>query len=78
METGKEIGKTVTANYKKIEPTVKEYSEIIQKEIKKLSGVFKKWEGYCKDASAKAKTTTKKVVEKGKAKVKQTTKKARP
>ena len=81
METGKEIGKTVTANYKKIEPKVKEYSEVLQKEIKKLSGVFKKWEDYYSTTKSKVKNTTKKVVAKGQAcknKVKQTAKKARP
>ncbi len=85
METGKEIGKTVSSNYKKIEPTVKEYSEILQKEMKKLSGIFKKWEGYYSEAKSKAKEAKTKVKEKViakgkvcKAKVKAATRKARP
>ena len=82
-DTSKEIEKAITTNYKKIEPTVKEYASILQKEVKKLGTIFNDWkETYQKTkASAKAKITKKyssKCSSKGSCKCSGTTRKTKP
>ena len=50
-DTTKDIEKVITTNYKKIEPTVKEYATILQKEVKKLGTILENWKQVAKTTS---------------------------